>query len=117
MIEHIFMSYAEAAQRLNIKPDSVRRRARARKWPRRQGNDGLTMVGIPPGLLPPDRPEGAPPGPPPDHTDHTDQALAIRLTVAEARLADVTEDRDRLARLLEKALEPRPSIIERIFGR
>lgn len=111
MIEHIFMSYAEAAQRLNIKTDSVRRRARARKWPRRKGNDGLAMVGIPPGLLTPDRPDGDPPGPPPD------QSLAVRLAVAEARLADVTAERDRLAGLLEKALEPRPSLISRFFNR
>lgn len=114
VIEHIFMSYAEAAQRLNIKPDSVRRRARARKWPRRQGNDGLTMVGIPPGLLTPDHPDGDPHGPPPDLPEHS---LAIKLAVAEARLADVTEDRDRLAKLLAKALEPKPGIIARIFGR
>ena len=113
-MEHIFLTYDEAAKQLGIKPDSVRRRARSRKWPRRQGNDGLTMVGIPPGLLPPDRPDGDPPGPPPDLPEHS---LAIKLAVAEARLADVTEDRDRLARLLDKALEPRPGIFSRIFGR
>lgn len=113
MIEHIFMSYTEAAQRLNIKPDSVRRRARARKWPRRQGNDGKAQVGIPQGLLSPDDLGGAPPGPP---TDQTDQTLAVKLAVAEARLVDVTEDRDRLARLLDKALEPRPGLISRLLG-
>jgi excisionase family DNA binding protein len=37
-----------------------------------------------------------------------------RLAVAEARLADVTAERDRLAALLEKALEPRPGLIERL---
>jgi len=113
-MEHTYMTYAEAAQRLGIKPDSVRRRARAKSWPRRQGNDGKAQVGIPNGLLPPDRPGGLPHGPPPDHTDH---ALAIRLAVAEAQLANVTEDRDRLAKLLAKALEPKPGIIARIFGR
>lgn len=41
----------------------------------------------------------------------------IKLAVAEARLADVTAERDRLAILLEKALEPRPSIFGRLFGR
>lgn len=110
-MEHTYMTYDEAAERLRIKPDSVRRRARAKNWPRRQGNDGKAQVGIPPGLLGEDRPGGSPPGSPPDHT------LAIRLAVAEAQLANVTEDRDRLALLLEKSLERRPSIIDRIFGR
>lgn len=39
-----------------------------------------------------------------------------RLAVAEARLSDVTEERDRLARLLEKVLERRRSIFGRLFG-
>lgn len=43
----------------------------------------------------------------------TPETLA-RLAVAEARLADVTAERDRLAALLEKALEPRPGLIERL---
>lgn len=43
----------------------------------------------------------------------TPETLA-RLAVAEARLADVTAERDRLAALLEKALEPRPGLIERM---
>lgn len=40
-----------------------------------------------------------------------------RLAVAEARLADAIAERDRFAQLLAQALEPRPSIIDRIFGR
>lgn len=47
--------------------------------------------------------------PGPDRT--TDAQLVdiqVRLAVAEARLSDVTAERDRLAHLLEKALEPRP---------
>lgn len=40
----------------------------------------------------------------------------VRLAVAEARLADVTAERDRLARLLEKSLERR-SWFERLLGR
>jgi excisionase family DNA binding protein len=43
----------------------------------------------------------------------TPETLA-RLAVAEARLADVTAERDRLAALLEKALEPQPGLIERL---
>lgn len=115
-MEHIFLTYDEAAARLGIKSDSVRRRARSRKWPRRQGNNGKTQVGIPPDLLGADGSHGDPPGPPPDNEkEHLE--VQVRLAVAEARLADVTAERDRLAALLEKALEPRPSIIARIFGR
>lgn len=40
----------------------------------------------------------------------------VRLAVAEARLADVTAERDRLAKLLEKAMERR-SWFERLLGR
>lgn len=43
----------------------------------------------------------------------TPETLA-RLAVAEARLADVIAERDRLAALLERALEPRPGFLERI---
>jgi excisionase family DNA binding protein len=44
---------------------------------------------------------------------NTHETLA-RLAVAEARLADVIAERDRLAAFLERALEPRPGLIERI---
>lgn len=53
----------------------------------------------------------------PDHpqTVYTDTPETLaRLAVAEARLSDVTAERDRLAALLEKALQPRPGFIERI---
>lgn len=33
------------------------------------------------------------------------------------RLADTQAERDRLARLLDRALEPRPGILARLFGR
>lgn len=77
------------------------------------------------------------PGQSPDHEPVTDRTVTedqtrqdrttptdtpetlIRLAVAEARLADVTAERDRLAVMLEKALEPRPipvNIWNRIFG-
>lgn len=51
-------------------------------------------------------------------TTYTDSPeTTARLAVAEARLADVTAERDRLVNMLEKALERRPSIIDRLFGR
>lgn len=60
-------------------------------------------------------PDRAPVSALPDPSD-TPATLA-RLAVAEARLADVTADRDRLAKLLEKALEARPSgFFARLLG-
>lgn len=46
----------------------------------------------------------------------TPETLA-RLAVAEARLADTIAERDRLAKLLEEALKPRPGILDRLLGR
>jgi hypothetical protein len=115
-MEHEFLSYDEAAKRLGIKPDSVRRRARSRKWPRRTGNDGKTLVGLPISALPPDASADHPPGPPPG-----DPGDGVRIAVLETevrllqdRLSDTQADRDRLAALLERALEPRPGLIERL---
>lgn len=50
----IMLSYNDAAKKMGIKPDSVRRRARNRKWHRTKGNDGTTLVAIPSELIPPD---------------------------------------------------------------
>lgn len=75
------------------------------------------------------------PGPSPDHLPDSDRTVTedhagpdrtteaqlvdmqVRLAVAEARLSDVSAERDRLALLLDKALEPRPSIIARLLGK
>lgn len=111
MIEE-WLTYAEAAERLNIKPDSVKRRARARKWPRRTGNDGLARVRI-------ETPEGreeesAPDGPP----------ISARLLASETevrllreRLADLTADRDALREALARAVERKPGLFARFFSR
>ena len=57
----------------------------------------------------------------PDRTTPTDTPeTLIRLAVAEARLADVTAERDRLAEMLDRALQARPvpvSIWTRLIGR
>lgn len=61
--------------------------------------------------------------PGPDRTTHPDMVeMQVKLAVAEARLADVTAERNRLAELLEKSLEARtgqPGIrfFERLFRR
>lgn len=105
--EIVWLTYDEAATRLGIKPDSVRRRAASRKWPRRVGNDGLARIGIPATIIPDRIPDATPENP--DNSD------AIRIAVLETetamlreRLNEMRADRDRLAGLLEKALEPRP---------
>lgn len=119
----IWMTYDEAAARLGIKADSVRRRAAARKWPKRQGNDGKVRVGIPNDIIP-----DATPAPIPDITpDHPDAFGSIQIELAsaqakieglEARLSDTQAERDRLAALLEKALETRSiGLFARLFGR
>ena len=115
-MEHEFLSYDEAAKRLGIKADSVRRRARSRKWPKRTGNDGRALVGVPASALPPDmsadHPPGLPPGDPGDAVRIAE--LEVELRMLRDRLTDTQADRDRLAALLERALEPQPGFLERI---
>ena len=91
-----WLTWDEAGEWLGIKPDSVRRRARARHWPRQQGNDGKARVKVPPEAIPDNRPAIIPDEPPAD----TPETLA-RLAVAEALLEDalrqiddVRQDRD-----------------------
>lgn len=124
-MEHTFLTYDAAAARLQIKPDSVRRRARARKWPRREGNDGLVLVGVPSELLPPDAPAdkgaddppGAPPGAPPD----TETAeLRVENRMLRERLDELRDERDRWrdqAERLAETRKPVTGIFERLFGR
>lgn len=118
----VWLTYDEAAGRLHIKPDSVRRRAAARKWPRRVGNDRLARVGIPRSVIPDATPVTIPDITPdnPDESGHLHIDLAAaqaRIEGLEARLSDTQAERDRLAALLEKALEPQPSFFGRIFQR
>lgn len=138
----VWLTYDEAAQRIGIKADSVRRRAAAKKWPRRIGNDKLARIGIPRTVIPASTPVGTGDNPSPIRTypdlpADTPETLA-RLAVAEARLADALEERSRvtsahltelerqqtlfenqiadLRRRLDRALEPR-TIRELLFGR
>ena len=141
-----WLTYEEAAELLGVKADSVRRRASSKKWPRRLGNDGLSRVGIPTSIIPDRDPDPAPdilPALPPENPDllalRADltavraEAMELRGQLAEAReraaslegeagglrdrLADAHAERDRLAGLLEKALQPKPSIWTRLWGR
>lgn len=47
MDETRLMTYAEAASTLGIQLDSVKRRARNRRWHREKGNDGLVRIAVP----------------------------------------------------------------------
>ena len=116
-----WFTWEEAAARLGIKPESVQRRARARRWPRVRGNDGRARVQIPPDAIPdspPDIREELPPAAPSD----TPETLA-RLAVAEARLADalalaadLRADRDHWRQQAERLAE-RPGPFSRWFRR
>lgn len=133
----LWLTYDEAAQRLGIKADSVRRRAASRKWQRRQGNDGLARVRIPhdviripasdatPAIIPDD-----PNRPLQDELDQTRRQLSeVREELAAAkaetsgirdRLTDTQADRDRWRGLAEKMSEAQaaaPSFFGRLFGR
>lgn len=109
-----WLTYAEAADRLSIKPDSVKRRARAKNWPRRVGNDGFARVQLPSGDA--REVESSPDDPP----------LSSRLAAAETevrllreRLADLTADRDALRAALAAAAAPQPrqqSLLSRLLG-
>src|SRR5215213_377587 len=43
----LWITYAEGARRLGIKPESFKRRALERRWPRKQGNNGRALVAVP----------------------------------------------------------------------
>ncbi|OOY26322.1 hypothetical protein BMI90_18450 [Thioclava sp. L04-15] len=110
-----WLTYDEAAKALGIKADSVRRRAAARKWPRRTGNDRKARVGIPRDIIP-----DATPAPTTDITPDDTDMIQIREELAEARtevrllreqISDLKDDRDAWRELANR---PQPSLLERI---
>lgn len=110
-----WLTYDQAAKLLRIKPDSVRRRATARKWPRRLGNDGLARVLLPAGLVPDHPPDDIPaPGPeiaPDPGMIERAAAAEARAAALEAQIDDLRTDRDRWRALAER------SIWSRLWGR
>lgn len=134
----VWLTYADAAERLNVKLDSVKRRARSRRWNRRTRNDGIVEVGVPTDALPDRRPDN-----PPDYpdtirpTDPPSNLLLetmelLRKTEAEAashkaradaladQVADLRTDKDRLMSIIEGQSRPTRPIVgffERFFGR
>lgn len=133
-IDTIWLTYDEAADRLRIKPASVRRRAAARKWPRRTGNDKLARVGIPKSAITDITPDIIPDiihAITPDETEKNlkTQIADLREKIARmegeatgtaARLMDLTGDRDawrKQAEQLSEALRVRRgNFLTRIFG-
>lgn len=133
-------TYQEAADLLGIKPQSVKKRAIRRHWPRMTGNDGLARVQLPDDALPP-----VPSPVPTDTTGDTTRDMSpsiddltdrLRAELAETRealarvegesamnkerLADLTSDRDRwrdMAERLSHAQAARPGFIARLLGR
>lgn len=116
--ELVWLTYAEAAERMRIKPDSVRRRAAARKWARRIGNDGKASVGIPPDILPALTNAATPDNPDQNPTPSVELAAAkTEIRLLREQLDDLKEDRDAWREQAAKLSEPRPGIIDRILGR
>lgn len=110
-------TYQEAADLLGIKPQSVKKRAIRRHWPRMTGNDGLARIQVPDDALPPvpdDSPEDMPGDMSPSVDDIAERLRAELAETREAlaradgenaanreRITDLMTERDRLLSLLE----------------
>ncbi|WP_347920274.1 hypothetical protein [Paracoccus marcusii] len=134
------MTYAELAARLSIKPESAKRLAQRRKWHRVIGNDGIALVhvpeaavrrNIPDDVTPDATPDVAPDAPPlvispvtPDLAPRVAYLEGIvegirgqleaeqrRADAAEARIVDITADREAWK------LQAQLSIWSRLFGK
>lgn len=112
----IAMTYAELARRLSIKPSSAKRLAQRHKWHRVIGNDRIALVHVPREAVPSDvAPDVANDIPddvalnlsPPVITPVTPdlaprvaylegllEGIREQLTAAEAKVADITAERD-----------------------
>lgn len=130
-MDRVFLSPRQAATRIGCGRSSIMRALASGELPAIRDNKNSWQIDTE--AL--DRWAEKRPGPSPDHGPVTDRPVPedhhqpdrtiyadtpetlVRLAVAEARLADVTAERDRLAALLEKSLEPRPGLIARLFGR
>jgi hypothetical protein len=86
------MTYAEAGRILGIKPESVTRRARNRRWHKQLGNDGVMLVGVPLSVLPPDNPPDILPDNPEDSDNPDTLALVMSLETEVRVLREVIDD-------------------------
>lgn len=124
-----WLTYAEAAALLGIKPDSVKRRAMRKRWPKMLGNDGKARIQVPTDVTDDatsdDTPDITPDTSPPLKPDDTRERLAAAETevrLLREMLADVTTDRDAMRDALAKAAldaqtVPRVGIFGRLFRR
>ena len=121
MMADLWLTYADASKRLGIKTESVKRRARSRKWARRVRNDGIAEVCIPDDALTASRSMTFRPSPaaPPFDPSLTERVIEAetRAAVAEARLIDTIADRDHWREMAERLSQPRASIFDRLFRR
>ena len=118
----LWLTYADASKRLGIKTESVKRRARSRKWARRVRNDGIAEVCLPDDALTASRSDALPaipPAAPPFEPSLTERVIEAetRAAVAEARLIDTIADRDHWREMAERLSQPRASIFDRLFRR
>lgn len=124
----LFLTYAELAAKLGIKPDSAKKLAQRRKWARVVGNDGLARVKVPVEAVPGSVVGAVTPEPVipyvPDLTPRVAQLEGLveglrgqleaerkRADAAEARTRDVEGDRDAWRRQAQR------SLWQRLFGR
>jgi len=93
------MTYAQAAEVMKIQIDSVKRRARNRRWHREIGNDGLVRIAVPLTALPdpsvnvdPDDPSDIPG----DRIEAEKRIVALEVEVVMLRetLQDLRAERD-----------------------
>lgn len=107
-----WLTYAEAAQRLGIKIDSVKRRARSRRWARRTSNAGVVQVGIPADVLAdaptdgrsdilPDNPPSILTSDPPPSAVAEAEAQKARADALAEQVTDLRAERDRLLSIIE----------------
>lgn len=123
-----WMTYAEAGRIMGIKPESVKRRARSKHWPKTIGNDGLARIRIPdlphtrgnPEDIPEDEsPPKILPDPPHDDTRERLASAETEIRLLRERLEDLTADRNALRDALARAAEKKPAAVgffARLFG-
>ena len=93
------MTYVDAADALGIKVDSVKRRARNRRWHKEKGNDRLIRIGVPAEVLTSAERDNLPDSPS-DHTPDTVRlekavsALETEVRMLRERQDGLIEDRD-----------------------
>lgn len=105
------MTYAEAATALGVQIDSIKRRARNRRWKREKGNDGLVRIAVPLDLLTAEKadilpviPDDAYPETTPDmiRLEKEVSALQVEVRLLRERETDLKADRDSWRAMAER---------------